>query len=468
MEEAAIETQAPQEAPAGAPAPPLSPPWDRTTRYIVFVGLVIFGIWALTLLSPVLTMLVISFIISFLMYRPALFLQTRVRLPWWAAVSLLYLAAGAVLTLAVFLLIPEIVKGFNYLVSTFDEAYKNLQTTLYQDQAEWSSVGILGFTLDVNPIIEALRGVIPSQVPATDPANGAAQAIDFSTLQEILGQFFNVASEITNFLTRLVGGVAGLFTSVLLGSLLSWLILLDTPRNRNLLFRLSNPVYHRDIGMLIGQLQQTWWAFFQGQVVLALIIAVLTYFQLQVTGIAGALLFAVLTGFLVFIPTIGGFIALIPQVAAAALSGSTTFPDLAHVWVALLVILGNVIISQLVWNVLSPKILGDALKLPTAVVICAVFVGAALGGLMGAFLIAPLASSVRILVNYLLHKVSGSDPFPEPPPEPPEPAPRTRAGTPRTRARLNQSVPAPETSAPACIKACPRRNSQHPPESRRA
>ena len=402
------ETPTPTTSPA-----PYAPQWDRTTRYIVFVGLVIFGVWVLTLLSPVLTMLVISFIFSFLMYRPALFLQRQIRLPWVAAVSLLYIAVGAVLTLAIILLIPEIVKGFNAFVRTFEDAYRDLQATIYQEEPAWGSLGILGISLDVNPIIESLRGIIPAQIPETLQTNGVAQPIDFSTLQEILGQFINVASEITNFLTRLVGGVAGLFTSLLLGSLLSWLILLDTPRNRNLLYQLTNPAYHREIASLVSHLEQTWWAFFRGQVVLGLIIAVLTYIQLTITGISGALLFAVLTGFLVFIPTIGGFIALIPQVAAGFLSGSTAFPNMPHFLVALLVILGNVIISQIVWNILSPKIMGDALKLPTAVVICAVFVGAALGGLLGAFLIAPMASSVRIVVRYLLNKIGGHDPFPE-------------------------------------------------------
>jgi len=93
--------------------PPYTPQWDRTTRYLVTVGLVIFGIWVLTLLSPVLTMLVISFIISFLMYRPALFLCERWRIPWAAAVIILYIAVGLLLTLAVVLLIPEAISGFN-------------------------------------------------------------------------------------------------------------------------------------------------------------------------------------------------------------------------------------------------------------------------------------------------------------------------------------------------------------------
>ena len=417
MEEAAPEPAAATAAPAESEtltAPlPYAPQWDRATRYLVTVGLVIFGIWVLTLLQPVLTMLVISFIISFLMYRPALFLQTRVRLPWPAAVILLFLAIGLALTLAVVLLVPEAVKGFNSFIDTVERAYDDLQRAVEQHQSEQGIIEFLGRPLDINPLIESLRGVLPAAAQETQVTTAAPQAIDTSTLQGILSQLFNVAAGITNFLTRLVGGVAGLLTSVLLGSLLSLLILLDMPSNRNLLYRLTNPNYHREISLLVEQLQGTWWAFFRGQVTLALIVAVFTYIQLAITGIAGALLFAVLTGFLVFIPTIGGFIALIPQVAAGFLSGSTTFPELPHIVVALLVVLGNVIISQIVWNILSPKILGDALKLPTAVVICAVFVGAALGGLLGAFLIAPLASSTRIIVNYLLAKIGGRDPFPD-------------------------------------------------------
>ena len=253
--------------------PPYSPQWDRTTRYLVTVGLVIFGIWALTLLSPVLTMLVISFIISFLMYRPALFLQARARLPWVVAVILLYVAVGLALTLAVTLLIPEAVKGFNNLVNTFEGSYLDLQTALAQHRPEWDNVKLLGLSLDINSLIEPLRGVFPETAAETSAIPGAPPSIDASTLQEILGQLFNVASSITNFLTRFVGGVAGLFTSVLLGSLLSLLILLDMPRNRNLLYRLTNPIYHREIALLVSQLQQTWWAFFRGQVVLALIVA---------------------------------------------------------------------------------------------------------------------------------------------------------------------------------------------------
>ena len=124
MEEAAPEPAAATAAPAESEtltAPlPYAPQWDRATRYLVTVGLVIFGIWVLTLLQPVLTMLVISFIISFLMYRPALFLQTRARLPWPAAVILLFLAIGLALTLAVVLLVPEAVKGFNSFIDTVE------------------------------------------------------------------------------------------------------------------------------------------------------------------------------------------------------------------------------------------------------------------------------------------------------------------------------------------------------------
>jgi predicted PurR-regulated permease PerM len=77
----------------------------------------------------------------------------------------------------------------------------------------------------------------------------------------------------------------------------------------------------------------------------------------------------------------------------------------------------NLVISQVMWNVLAPKILGDALNLPMPVMIVGVFIGAAIGGILGAFLVAPIMSMVIVIFGYVIAKVSGLDPYPEEMPE---------------------------------------------------
>ena len=61
---------------------------------------------------------------------------------------------------------------------------------------------------------------------------------------------------------------------------------------------------------------------------------------------------------------------------------------------------------------IAPKILGDALDLPLPVIIVGVFVGAAAGGVLGAFLVAPIMATLRVLLAYLWHKINLEDPFP--------------------------------------------------------
>jgi hypothetical protein len=65
-----------------------------------------------------------------------------------------------------------------------------------------------------------------------------------------------------------------------------------------------------------------------------------------------------------------------------------------------------------IWNVIAPKILGDALELPLPVIIVGVFVGTAAGGVLGAFLAAPVLATLRVFISYLWHKINLEDPFP--------------------------------------------------------
>jgi hypothetical protein len=42
-----------------------------------------------------------------------------------------------------------------------------------------------------------------------------------------------------------------------------------------------------------------------------------------------------------------------------------------------------------------------------------VFIGAAVGGIMGAFLVAPIMSMLNIIIGYVIAKISGLDPYPD-------------------------------------------------------
>jgi predicted PurR-regulated permease PerM len=169
-----------------------------------------------------------------------------------------------------------------------------------------------------------------------------------------------------------------------------------------------------------------WNGFFRGQVSIGILIGLLTWAQLKLMGITNAEILAVITGLISLIPTIGGIIALFPLGLVPLLQGSTVFTEFTNLGVAVLVVLVNLVFNQVIWNVVAPKILGDALELPLPVIIVGVFIGAAVGGVLGAFLVAPAMGTIRIIVVYALNKLAGRDPFPENE-APPVPAPQGSA-----------------------------------------
>lgn len=58
-----------------------------------------------------------------------------------------------------------------------------------------------------------------------------------------------------------------------------------------------------------------------------------------------------------------------------------------------------IIYAQIENNVLSPKIQGEALRLPAVAILCAVIIGMYMAGLLGAIIAIPIAGCIRILID---------------------------------------------------------------------
>jgi predicted PurR-regulated permease PerM len=300
-------------------------------------------------------------------------------------------------------IIPAFVNGFNSLSQSMNRAYNDLRASLEQYTPEQGIVTILGANLDLGFIIDPIRNFVLG-------TGGTATAkVD---LQQVLGGLFNVAGTLTETVTSTIGIAANFVTTLVMALFISFLILVDLPKTRRSIFRSMPTAYHREYALLISKTGHVWNSFFRGQVIIGVIIGLLTWVQLAVMGVAGAAILAIFAGVISLIPTIGGFIALIPLALVPLFQGSSVFTDLPNGAFALLVVGVNLLISQVVWNIVAPKILGDALDLPLPVILIGVFIGAALGGILGAFLIAPILGTLRILVLYAVSKIGQQDPVP--------------------------------------------------------
>lgn len=422
------------------------PQWDRLTRLMVSVGLVVAVVYMLTLISPILQMIIVALLIAFVMFFFARAVMSRTRLPWAASVVVVYL----VLLIGIFGgiggLVPPIVQGINSASDGLQDLYGQLRETLNDYEAEDGMVAVLGTTIDLNPFILQVRQFVlgssdpdgvttaavieitpepeaptdttttvvtettVTQTPASDAGLGALQGLD---LQSILGQVTNLFGTVTGAL----GSVTSFVGSLLFAVFISFLLMLDLPRTNRSIADWIPSNYHREATLLIDRIEKIWVGFLRGQVIIGIIIGVITFIQLTVMGVQSALLLSIIVALISLIPTIGGIIALVPLFLVPLLQGSSVFVDMPNGTFALIVVGVNLVISQVVWNAIAPKILGDALNLPVVVIIVGVFVGTAVGGALGAFLVAPIMSTLWLIVNYLVRKIAQKDPFPGEMPE---------------------------------------------------
>ncbi len=369
-------------------------------RQVVIVGLLIGVVYALTLLAPVMSLLSMTFLLSLVMFSPSRLIAHHLKVPYGLAVTVCYAIVVLLLAVALTRFIPASVDAANTLRSAAEQRYNQLQDALQHYTPDQGVVTVLGIRVDLNFLIDPARNLLLGQTTTRDTS-----LVNTGDLRQLV-------TTMTDMLASAVSGITGIVSVSLMALFISFLVLLDLPSLGRALPNWIPPAYHRESALLIQHLGAVWNGFFRGQALIAVIIAILTWLQLTLMGVQNTGVVAVFVGVISLIPTLGGIIALVPVAAIALLQGSTVFTDLPNGTFAVLVVVVNLIISQIIWNVVAPKILGDAVNLPLPIILVGVFIGAALGGILGAFLITPILGTARVILVYLLKKIGRQDPYP--------------------------------------------------------
>ncbi len=437
-----------QTAPIDAPSD-YQPQFPLWVRQVLALLMILVAIWVGNLIAPVLPMLTIAFLLAFVMFVPSRTLARRTPIPYTLSVLILYIVLILAIILLVVLVSPALIEGTNGLIVSLQNGLVQLVEIIRALDPQEAVFTFFDFELDLSEYVVLLQTILQTsqaqideiistgEVPL-DPegtgdeleATGAEPEpiltpeiidetqpneplrIQQAQLTELINLILSSFGSVTRTVTATITSVTGFFGNLLLAMFISFLILLDVPRMQRSLSRSIPEVYQREFAVLIRKIVRVWNGFFRGQVFIGFFIGFITWVQLTAMGISNAFILAVIVGTISLIPTIGGIIAIIPLGLIPLITGSTTFPELPNGIVALIVVGVNLVISQVIWNVIAPKILGDALDLPLAVIIIGVFVGAAVGGILGAFLVAPIMATGRVLLVYLFNKINLVDPYP--------------------------------------------------------
>lgn len=342
----------------------LEPPTQRVG--LLLVAAVVIGV-ALYVGREALSPFIVGLMLVYLL-DPAVERLSRLRVPRWLSILIVYIVAVVVVWQAVAFTIRPLVEQVRTFVADLPGLLSRLEG-LYRG-------------LDLPP---QLREAVEHWLAQVEQGGGVDPGV--------LLPFVNLTA----------GVVSALFGYIIIPV---WVFYLLKDRQQlTAAFDRSLPgEWRTDVWNVIGIIERVFGQWVRGQFFLGVAVGVATFVGLILLGATidpifsrFALLLAIVAGVLELLPIIGPIIAAVPAILLAATAG----PQQA---VAALVL--YTLVQQLENNILVPKIQGDAVELHPSAVMFALVMGGAIYGLLGAILALPITAAGRDVYRYLFRRLS--------------------------------------------------------------
>jgi predicted PurR-regulated permease PerM len=325
--------------------------------------LVIIGFWMMYYLRDVFLVLLLSIIIASAVEPGTMWLLRR-GIP--RIISVLFIYSVATLTLVLtfyFLFLPILNQSASFL-SSLPGYLGELQVwnPLQDSKFISSSSAIQGFSknFSLGEIVEQIDTAVSSL------SNGF-----FSTASRVFG----------GILSFILVIVLSFYLSVESDGVTKFLQMVTPAKQEGYILSLWKRSQHK-IGLWM-----------QGQIVLAIVVAMLVFLGLSLLRVENALLLAVLAGMFEIIPLFGPILAAIPAVTIALITDGMTS--------ALLVVGLYIIIQQFENQLIYPLVVRKIVGVPPIVSILALIVGGKLAGFVGLIISVPVATIIMEFLSDL-------------------------------------------------------------------
>ena len=342
----------------------LGPPTQRVG--LLLVAAVVIGV-ALYVGREALSPFIVGLMLVYLL-DPAVERLSRLRVPRWLSILIVYIVAVVVVWQAVAFTIRPLVEQVRTFVADLPGLLSRLEG-LYRG-------------LDLPP---QLREAVEHWLAQVEQGGGVDPGV--------LLPFVNLTA----------GVVSALFGYIIIPV---WVFyLLKDRRQLTAAFDRSLPgEWRTDVWNVIGIIERVFGQWVRGQFFLGVAVGVATFVGLILLGATidpifsrFALLLAIVAGVLELLPIIGPIIAAVPAILLAATAGPQQ---------ALAALVLYTLVQQLENNILVPKIQGDAVELHPSAVMFALVMGGAIYGLLGAILALPITAAGRDVYRYLFRRLS--------------------------------------------------------------
>ena len=378
-----------------------SPRWTtRTKSFVAVVGVALVAALLYrfqNLVSP----LILSFILAYLLNPVVVWIMRRSRMPRRVVVGLIYLV--------LVLLLLSILGGVGFLIqqqmtgliSGMQALIRNIPIFLRETSAQPFLIG--PYTIDLSTL-----DLASFEAPLV---NSAQQLVS-----GLAGTVTGAASSAVQFLGWIVFILA-----------VSYYLLHDLYAVEMSVMRIVPPPYRKDAERLFSELGPIWNAFLRGQAILALVMSLAVGLTMTALGLRYSLVIGLTAGLVEFVPIIGPLANGVAAVAIA-LFQPTNWLGLNPLAYAIVIAVVSIVLQQLENNLLVPRIIGKSVGLHPVLVIVGALVGASLAGIAGLLLAAPILATLKGIGRYLYAKMFDMPAWPdavgveEPTPPPAGPA----------------------------------------------
>jgi predicted PurR-regulated permease PerM len=229
---------------------------------------------------------------------------------------------------------------------------------------------------------------------------------DEESINELVSSARSQAGEAFKRVTEITADALHVVVIFVLAPILALYLLIDLPRLHDAFVRTLPPRHREEWLVLLGRCGQAVSAFFRGQLLVALIVAILSTVLLSIVKVPFAAPIGLIAGVTNIIPFVGPFIG---GAIAVVVGGITGGMDKA-----LLAAGAMLAVQQLDNHLISPNVMGRAVKLHPVSIILALLGGGTLAGVFGMLMAVPTLAVAKILVmHYYSKHVLGVDPLEE-------------------------------------------------------
>ena len=382
-----------------------SPRWGNAAKLTVAAGIGVSLLLIGYMVRSVLVTAALAGFVAFLIAPLIRIIHTRLNVPRGIALLIAYfLVLVGTLVFGV-LMAGAIVESIRQLdpagvvVAIADWATENTE--------RFRSVTFLGMDFDLSELVDSLQEDLDTE-----------ELEQSSGLKVTTDQLVTILGGALATLRAAVGVLVAIVMSGLVTLIVAMYLNADSAKYHAAVLRSVPPGYEGDALLMSKKLTRVWKGYLYGQLVNSAITGAMVWIVLWIVGMPGAFVMGVVMAILNMIPTFGPILAAIPGVLAALVNGTSRF-EMSNLAFAVLVVIIYLVVVQLQANLIAPRVMGTAVRLPAAVI-----TGFAVGGLLGSLLAVPVIATLRDVFSYLYAKLIDRDPFPERPTLPsPSPEP---------------------------------------------